>query len=191
MKGSNRKASALPHWVLVLLTLALVAGACGGGNDDDGSAGAEALQPTAAATAPEPADTGSESEPAPTESDPDEPASAPTQEEAAEAEAPAPEEAPEATPEPIVLTDSFRGVTSEAILIGHSSIDFEKLNADFGLDLPYQNFGPPFLALVDWYNEQGGVLGRRLEVVLCPYFWPVRVNTATFTCGPRRQNSST
>jgi len=181
MKDGKRKASALPRWVLVLLALALVAGACGGGNDDDGDAGAEAPQPTAAETAPEPADTDGEAEPAPTESDPDEPAPAQTQEEPAEAEAPAPEEAPEDTPEPIVLTDSFRGVTSEAILIGHSSIDFEKLNADFGLDLPYQNFGPPFLALVDWYNEQGGVLGRRLEVV-SELFLPVGATTAEAAC---------
>ena len=181
MKDCKRKASALPRWVLMLLVLALVAGACGGGNDDDGEAGAEAPQPTAAATAPESADTDGEAEPAPTESEPDEPAPAATEEEGAEAEAPAPEEAPEATPEPIVLTDSFRGVTSEAILIGHSSIDFEKLNADFGLDLPYQNFGPPFLALVDWYNEQGGVLGRRLEVV-SELYMPVGATTAEAAC---------
>ena len=181
MKDGKRKASALPRWILLLLALALVAGACGGGNDDDDDAGAEAPQPTAAATAPEPADADGEAETAPTESDPDEPAPAQTQEEPAEAEAPAPEEAPEATPEPIVLTDSFRGVTSEAILIGHSSIDFEKLNADFGLDLPYQNFGPPFLALVDWYNEQGGVLGRHLEVV-SELFLPVGATTAEAAC---------
>ena len=181
MKDGKRKASALPRWILVLLALALVAGACGGGNDDDDDAGAEAPQPTAAATAPEPADADGEAETAPTESDPDEPAPAQAQEEPEEAEAPAPEEAPEATPEPIVLTDSFRGVTSETILIGHPTIDFEKLNADFGLDLPYQNFGPPLLALVDWYNEQGGVLGRRIEVV-SELYMPVGSTTAEAVC---------
>lgn len=182
MKDSKPKVVAFPRWVLVLVALALLASACGG-NDDEGGDGAEAPQPAAS----EPADTNGEAEPAPAETEPaeaepesDEPAPAPTAE-SDTTEAPAPEEAPEATPEPIVLTDSFRGVTSEAILIGHSSIDFEKLNADFGLDLPYQNFGPPFLAMVDWYNEQGGVLGRRLEVV-SELFLPVGATTAEAAC---------
>ncbi|MCQ3812043.1 MAG: ABC transporter substrate-binding protein [Acidimicrobiia bacterium] len=168
------------RWIALLVAFALVAAACGSGNDDDEGGEAPAPQATEAAPAPEPAETDGEAEPAPAESEPDESAPAPTQE-PAETEAPAPEEEPEATPEPIVLTDSFRGVTSEAILIGHSSIDFEKLNADFGLDVPYQNFGPPFLALVDWYNEQGGVLGRRLEVV-SELFLPVGPTTAEAAC---------
>jgi hypothetical protein len=179
-KGKQWASATMLRWIAVLMAVALVAGACGGDNDDDEGGEAAAPQATAAASASEPADSDGDAEPAPAESEPEETASAPTQE-PADTEGPAPEAAPEAAPEPIVLTDSFRGVTSEAILIGHSSIDFEKLNADFGLDLPYQNFGPPFLALVDWYNEQGGVLGRRLEVV-SELFLPVGATTAEEAC---------
>lgn len=181
--GDRRRKSteALLRWMLALLALALVAAACGG-NDDDGDAGAP--QPTAA-TAPEPSDTEGEAEPAPAEPEPDEPEPAPTHTAPAGAEAPAPTEAPEPTPEPtpepIVLTDSFRGVTSESILIGHTYVDFERLRTDFGLDLPYENFGESFLALVDWYNEQGGVLGRRLEPVSEAY-WPVGSADAEALC---------
>lgn len=171
------------RWIAVLALLALVASACGGGNGDDGGGGAEAPQATAAAEVAEPDD--SDDDRAEPVEEPDAESDAPVVDE----DEPAPEvpdepeddATPEPTPEPIVLTDSFRGVTSEAILIGHSSIDFEKLNADFGLDLPYQNFGPPFLALVDWYNEQGGVLGRRLEVV-SELFLPVGATTAEAAC---------
>ena len=177
-KGFRR---GLKSWFAAAFVAALLASACGGGNDDDGDAGAP--QPTAAA--PDSADTGGEAEPAPAEPESDEPEPAPTQEEPAEAEAPAPTEAPEPTPEPtpepIVLTDSFRGVTSESILIGHTYVDFERLRTDFGLDLPYENFGESFLALVDWYNEQGGVLGRRLEAVSEAY-WPVGSADAEALC---------
>ena len=182
MKRSKRMVAALPRWVLVLLALALLASACGGNDDEDGD-GAEAPQPAAS----EPADSDGEAEPAPADTEPaeadsetDEPAPAATAE-SASAEGPAPEEVPEATPEPIVLTDSFRGVTSESILIGLSYIDFETLNRDFGLSLPYQNFDPPFRALVDWYNEKGGVLGRRLELV-SEAFLPVGAASAEAAC---------
>lgn len=165
----QRRIGASIRWLVAVLLLALVAAACGGNNDDGGG---EAATPEAMVSPPK---AEAESEPAPADPEPDGPVSTPA-EEPAPTEGPAAVEAPEATqeptPEPIVLTDSFRGVTSEAILIGHVHVDFERLRTDFGLDLPYGSFGPPFLALVDWYNEQGGVLGRRLEAISEAY-WPV------------------
>ena len=64
-----------------------------------------------------------------------------------------------------MLTDSFRGVTAEAIRVGFTSIDFERLNRDFGLTLTYANYGPSVDALVADLNARGGILGRRIEVV--------------------------
>lgn len=181
MGNRKRNASAAwPRWVLVLLALALVASACSS-NDDDGDVGTEAPQPTAAAPTAEPADSEQEPDTAPAETEPDTSEPEATQAPAQTDEAEEPTAAPEPTEEPIVLTDSFRGVTSEAILIGHTHVDFEKLKTDLGLDLPYKGFGTSFLALVDWYNDQGGVLGRRLEAVSEAY-WPLGTTAAEELC---------
>ena len=64
------------------------------------------------------------------------------------------------TEAPIVLTDSFRGVTAEAIKIGYTSIDFERLNRDFGLTLTYANFALSADALVADLNSRGGILAE-------------------------------
>jgi len=80
-----------------------------------------------------------------------------------------------------VLTDSFRGVTAEAITIGHTAIDFDALNNDYGLDLAFQDFRPQMDAIVAWYNENGGVLGRQIEVIHDVYL-PVGATTAEEVC---------
>ncbi|MGI9600524.1 MAG: hypothetical protein ACR2QE_01475 [Acidimicrobiales bacterium] len=80
-----------------------------------------------------------------------------------------------------VLTDSFRGVTADTITLGYSSIDFDLLNSSFGLDLAFQNFGPQADAVVAWYNDNGGVLGRRMELVHESYL-PVGSTTADEVC---------
>ena len=89
--------------------------------------------------------------------------------------------APTTTTTTIVLTDSFRGVTAEAIEVGLTSIDFEGLNRDFGLSLGYANFGPIFEALVADLNERGGILGRRVNLTTRT-FLPVGPVTADAAC---------
>jgi hypothetical protein len=95
-------------------------------------------------------------------------------------------EAPEPVEDPEVqgtvqLTDSFRGVTADTITLGYSSIDFERLNSDFGLDLAFTNFGPSADAVAAWYNDNGGVLGRKIELVHETYV-PVGPTSATEAC---------
>ncbi len=188
MKTSKtRSSSAVVRWLVALAVVALLAAACGSGNDDDDAGGVDTAPAPEATEAAEPSDSAGSGdadateEPEPAEEpDADEGSDAPATEETEEPEA-APDATPEATEEPIVLTDSFRGVTSESILIGFVAIDFETLNQDFGLDLSYKGYTPTFHALVDWYNEQGGVLGRRLEVV-SEKFLPVGATTAEAAC---------
>ncbi len=88
---------------------------------------------------------------------------------------------PPETTTTIVLTDSFRGVTAETIQVGLTSIDFESLNRDFGLDLTYANFGPFFEAMVADLNERGGILGRNVELT-ARNFIPVGPVTADAAC---------
>ncbi len=73
------------------------------------------------------------------------------------------------TTEPIVLTDSFRGVTADSIKLGVLYVDYECI-ADFidfergDQELVYQTF-------IDAINADGGILGRRIEPVYqkhCP-----------------------
>ena len=73
------------------------------------------------------------------------------------------------TTEPIVLTDSFRGVTADSITIGYPAIDFDRLNASFGLDLTFASSAPLIERMVDDLNERGGILGREVEVLVRPY----------------------
>ena len=62
-----------------------------------------------------------------------------------------------------MLTDSFRGVTSEAIKIGVVIIDVEIFGRDNGdVEAKWQ-------AVIDDVNATGGVLGRRLEPVIVRY----------------------
>ena len=60
-----------------------------------------------------------------------------------------------------VLEDTFRGVTSEAIKIGLTVIDFESLNRIFHLSLTYDNWIPVFAAVVADINSRGGLHGPR------------------------------
>lgn len=83
--------------------------------------------------------------------------------------------------EKIVLTDSFRGVTADAIRIGYTSIDFDLLNSSFSLDLAFVNNQPIADAIAAWHNENGGVLGRRLELVHEKYL-PVGPMSADEVC---------
>lgn len=144
-------------WIAVVAVFGLVVAACG---DDDAADGDDV---ETADDAPADDDAPSDDAPADDDTDPDDTTSTTEPE------------------EEIVLTDSFRGVTSEKILLGHSAIDFDKLNNDFGLDLAFQDFRPQVDAIVAWYNENGGVLGRELEVVHELYL-PVGPTTAEAAC---------
>lgn len=80
---------------------------------------------------------------------------------------PDPAETTTTTSEPIVLTDSFRGVTSEAIKIGVTAVDLESLQ---GLvDLDHGSYGDAFGAIIDDVNNAGGVLGRRIDMIFEPF----------------------
>ena len=139
--------------VAPIAALLLVAAACGG-TDEVGPAPTPA--PTTAATTTE--------APAPTTA-------------ATTTEAPA----TTTTEAPIILTDSFRGVTAEAILVGWPAIDFDDLNRTFGLDLHYANYGPVIEIVVADLNGRGGILGRRVEVTVRPFI-PVGAVTADAVC---------
>ena len=79
------------------------------------------------------------------------------------------------------LTDSFRGVTAESIKVGFIDVDFEELNATFGLDLQSPDTGVIVEALVDDLNARGGVNGRRVEVVVEKYL-PANATIADEVC---------
>ena len=155
----------------ILTVLFLLASACGGGDSepaaDDGAQEAEtqpAQEEEAAPSATDAPESGAEPEEAePEEAAPEATASAAETSESTE-EAPEPE-APEPTPEPtpIVLTDSFRGVTAEAIKIGIVIIDLAVIGRSNGdVEAKWQ-------AVIDEVNASGGVLGRRLEPVYAFY----------------------
>jgi hypothetical protein len=151
--------------VAPIAALLLVAAACGG-TDEVGPA------PTSAATTTEaPAATT-----AATTTEAPAPTPAPTTA-ATTTEAPA----TTTTEAPIILTDSFRGVTAEAILVGWPAIDFDDLNRTFGLDLHYANYGPVIEIVVGDLNGRGGILGRRVEVTVRPFI-PVGAVTADAVC---------
>ena len=80
-----------------------------------------------------------------------------------------------------VLEDTFRGVTSEAIKVGLTVIDFESLNRIFHLSLTYNNWIPVFEAVVADINSRGGILGRRVDLV-SRSFLPVGSVTADAAC---------
>ncbi|MDW3220587.1 MAG: ABC transporter substrate-binding protein [Acidimicrobiales bacterium] len=80
---------------------------------------------------------------------------------------PDPPDATTTTTEPVVLTDSFRGVTSDAIKIGVTTVDLESLQ---GLvDLDHGSYGDAYRAIIDDVNAGGGVLGRRIDMVFEPF----------------------
>lgn len=87
----------------------------------------------------------------------------------------------------IVLTDSAPGVTADTITIGYTSIDFELLNSTFNLDLAFVNNAPIADAIAAWHNENGGVLGRQIEVVHESYL-PVGPTSADEVCVKLTEN---
>ncbi len=156
------------RFIGILTVLLMLAAACGGGDSEpasDGGVQEPESQPEEAA--PEATPTPTEA-PGPAE-EPEEPSTeaAPSATEAPEP-AEEPQEAPEPTeepeePKPIVLTDSFRGVTSEAIKIGVVIIDVSIFGRDNGdVEAKWQ-------AVIDDVNAGGGVLGRQIEPVYVRY----------------------
>ena len=159
------------RWLLALgLSLALVAAACGGNDDDESGVDAppvstEQAEPEAAA--PQDAEP-DEAEPDVAESDVPEPEEAEPQ--AAEPEETEPEEAEpeevapeEPEPEPVVLTASYRGVSETEIKIGVGFIDASELGINNG-DIQAQ-----WQAAIDRVNDAGGVNGRLLAPVFGSY----------------------
>lgn len=84
-------------------------------------------------------------------------------------------------PEEIVLTDAGPGVTADTITLGYTAIDFDLLNNSFNLDLAFVNNGPIADAIAAWYNENGGVLGRKIELIHENYL-PVGPASADAVC---------
>lgn len=146
----------------LVAVLSLAALACSGSSDDVAADGADTNGPTPTETVAEPAPT----EPADDTSG-DDTAGEETSEDQDESE--------------VVLTDSFRGVTAQTIKVGYTAIDFEALNANFGLDLAFVGYGPFIEAVVADLNSRGGINGRMVELVL-QEFLPVGATTADAAC---------
>ena len=170
MTGTNRGSRTVRRWWWLLVVLALVAAACGG-NDDDGAADtaepAAAEEPTAA-PAEAPAE---ESGDAPAQQPADQPAEEPAEQPADEpseesAEAPA---EPTPAPTPVVLTDSYQGVTETEIAIGVAAIDPVQINEMFGIDLGIFPVQDLYAAMSADLNEQGGIHGRNVAVHVVPF----------------------
>ncbi len=146
----------------ILAALVLLAAACGG---DDSSqdppadnAGGDSAQDSGD-TEPDPATGVDDSD---DRDEPEETADTDAEQEPEPEEVDEPEEV-EQPPEEIVLTDSFRGVTAEEIKIGIVIIDVEVFGRDNGdVEAKWQ-------AAIDHVNDNGGVLGRRLEPVFARY----------------------
>ena len=170
MTGTNRGSRTVRRWWWLLVVLALVAAACGG-NDVDGAADpaepAAAEEPTAA-PAEAPAE---ESGDAPAQQPADQPAEEPAEQPADEpseesAEAPA---EPTPAPTPVVLTDSYQGVTETEIAIGVAAIDPVQINEMFGIDLGIFPVQDLYAAMSADLNEQGGIHGRNVAVHVVPF----------------------
>ena len=81
----------------------------------------------------------------------------------------------------IPLADAGPGVTAEAITIGFTAVDFDALIENLGVDTGIAGSEPAVEAIAAWYNENGGVLGRTLEVVF-EAFLPVGPVEAEEVC---------
>ena len=196
---------------VIAAALALVAAACGDGDEadepvsaggDSGSTSTDADTTSSDAADDEPdAPADQDSEPAAAAPEPDEePADgiAPAEQTAAEPATGAEvDETTEATAEvpltwrglatgmaaadPSELTASWRGVTADTITIGVSMLNFELL-ADMGLvRAGWGDQQGVFQALVDDLNANGGILGRRLEAVYDVYS-PISAEDAERAC---------
>ena len=176
-------AESMRRFIGLGLALALLAGGCGGGSPtSDGSPTPTVTEaptttaPTTTSTAPTATAAPTTVTAAPTTT----PAEEPTETTTTVVEEP-PETTTTTTEAPILLTDSFRGVTSETIRVGFTSIDFEKFNSTYGFNLTYANYGPAVDTYVAHVNATGGILGRMIEVVHGT-FLPVGAATAEAVC---------
>lgn len=127
---------AITNWILGLLALALLAGACGTSASPDG---AERVVEPDPATDTDAGDTATEDEPT---------------DDAAGDEA-----------DPIELTASYKGVTAETISIGVTAIDWDTL-AEFGVLFGRSNSGDLWQAALEAINDRGGIHGRTIEVLV-------------------------
>jgi len=66
-------------------------------------------------------------------------------------------------PAPVDLTDSFRGVTAEAIKIGVVAPDLEAIRGLIYLD--HGSYEAAYRAVIADVNSRGGVLGREIQVI--------------------------
>lgn len=143
-------------WFVLLLTASLLAVSCGGGSDVDSEGG----------TAPTDAESTESTTPDDTATDGDS-----TDEEIPDADtsessdsssgSDGTDEEPE--PEPVVLTDSWTGVTAETIKVGVAGIDFARLQ-EFGVEIEGIATDIWAPAWADAFNRRGGALGRMMEV---------------------------
>ena len=114
---------------------------------------------------------------------PEEPAEAPA-DEPAEAPADEPSEAPaEPTPAPtpVVLTDSYQGVSQTEIAIGVAAIDPVQINEMFGIDIGIFPVQDLYAALSADLNERGGIHGRNV-VVHVVSFLPIGTTDSERVC---------
>jgi hypothetical protein len=126
------------------LVVLLVAAATSCGDDDDDSDASDTTQTSAAAATTAPATTGGGAEATTTSG------------------------AAATTTTAVELTDSFRGVTAEAIKVGVVMVDYDGCIKDF-IDFTRGDQQAAYEALIDDINAQGGVLGRTLEPVYKTY----------------------
>lgn len=143
----------------------LVAVSCG--DDDDESTSTTATSATEATEAT--AETTATTEPTAATSAPDDTEAAPTTAEVTE------------TTAEIVLSDSFRGVTADAINVGVAYIDWERISTEFGLEREFIPLEEAYTAWADALNANGGVNGRSVELSFKP-FLPVGVGPSEEAC---------
>lgn len=170
----NRGSRRVKRWWWLLVVLALVAAACGG-NDDDGAA--DTAEPAAAEE--QTAAPAEESGDVPAEEPADEPAEEPAEQPADEpAEAPA---EPTPAPTPVVLTNSYQGVTETEIAIGVAAIDPVQINEMFGIDIGIFPVQDLYAAMSADLNERGGIHGRNV-VVHVVSFLPIGTTDSERVC---------
>ena len=73
------------------------------------------------------------------------------------------------------LTDSYRGVTADSIKVGIGILDLSRLNRDNG------DVEAKWRTAIDAVNDDGGVLGRRLEPVFATYS-PIDTSSSDEAC---------
>jgi hypothetical protein len=69
-----------------------------------------------------------------------------------------------------MLTASFRGVTEDSIKLGVAMVDFQRLKDAGFIDFTHGDEELSYRAVIDEINENGGVLGRRIEPVFRTFF---------------------